>query len=77
MTKDYWLATDDKTGKTIVIVPIEKVDNSFDAKRIANRHFKDKVNNLHCYAGFKNGDKVESRTDLMANVNCWMVWREK
>lgn len=77
MTKDYWIATNDKTGKPIVIVPIEKADNMFEAKKIANRYFKDKAINLHCRVGFKKGDKIESRTSLLDPVNCWMVWRYK
>lgn len=75
MTKDYYLATNDKTGKTIVIVPSDKALTTFDAKAIANRHFKVKKNNLHCFAGVKKGNKVESRTLLTQDVNCWMVWR--
>lgn len=76
MTKvRYWLATNDKNGKTIVIVPMLKASTMFDAKKVANKYFKEKINNLHCYAGFMKGNKIESRTHLTQDVNCWMVWR--
>lgn len=75
MIKDFCLATNDKDGKTIVIVPNNKAKNMFDAKKIANRHFKEKLNNLHCMAGVKRGNKIESRSELTQSVNCWMVWR--
>ena len=75
MTKDYVLAVNDKNGKTIVIVPTAKADNMFEAKAIANKHFKIKKSNLHCVAGVKKGKKIESRTELTQEVNCWMVWR--
>lgn len=74
-TRDYWLANNDKNGKTIVIVPTTKAKNMFDAIAVANRHFKVKKNDLHCYAGFMKGNKIESRTHLTMDVNCWMVWR--
>lgn len=74
-TRDYWIATDDKDGKTIIVVPTSKAINMFDAKKIANKYFKVKINNLHCYAGAKKGNKIESRTELTQEVNCWMVWR--
>lgn len=76
MDKGYLLATNDKTGKTMVIVPNK--DNSiraFDAMAIANRHFKIKVDNLHIVAGVKKGNKVESVNNLNDKGNCWMVWR--
>lgn len=73
----YWLATNDETKKTMVIVPISAAETIFEAKKIANRHFKVKVENLHCYAGVKKGDKVENITSLSERSNCWMVWRYK
>ena len=75
MVKDYLLATNDKDGKTIVIVPTKKAKTMFDAVAIANRHFKVKKNTLHCCAGFMKGNKIESRSYLTMDVNCWMVWR--
>ena len=77
MKRDYWIATNDETGKTIVIVPITNASDAFRAQTIANRHFKVKVENLHCYAGVKRGDKIESITSLSEKSNCWMVWRDK
>ena len=74
-TRDYWLATNDKNGKTIVIVPTTKAKTMFDAIAVANNYFKIKKNDLHCYAGFMKGNKIESRTHLTMDVNCWMVWR--
>jgi len=74
-TKDYWIATNDETGKTIVIVPITNASDAFRAQTIANRHFKIKASDLHCIAGTKKGNKIESRTELTQEVNCWMVWR--
>lgn len=73
----YWLATNDETKKTMVIVPISAAETLFKAKKIANRHFKVKILDLYCYAGVKKGDKVESITSLSEKSNCWMVWRYK
>lgn len=76
-TRDYWLATNDKNGKTIVVVPMNRASDMFEAKKIANKYFREKLNNLHCYAGAKKGNKIESRTELTQEVNVWMVWRYK
>ena len=73
----YWLAEEAKTKKTMVIIPITAAETIFEAKKIANRHFKVKASDLHCYAGVKKGDKVESITSLSERSNCWMVWRDK
>ena len=75
MIKDYWMATNDETGKTMVIVPIEKAADAFEAMKVANRHFKIKVDRLHCIAGVKKGNKVEGRDRLSGPATCWMVWR--
>ena len=71
----YWLAEEAETKKTMIIIPITAAETIFKAKKIANKHFKVKVSDLHCYAGVKKGNKVESRTLLTQDVNCWMVWR--
>ena len=71
----YWLAEDDATGKTMVIVPARSVKDAFEAMKVANRYFKIKVENLHCIAGTKKGDKVKGRDSLSKSTNCWMVWR--
>lgn len=77
MKKDYYLATDDKTGKTIVVVPLSSAIDALSALKVANRHFKVKKEDLHCVSGLKNGNHVESRDRLSSPVNCWMVWRRK
>lgn len=75
-TRDYWLATNDETGKTVVIVPNRsQVLTAQDALAIANRHFKIKVEKLHIAAGVRKGNKVASVDDLNETGNCWMVWR--
>lgn len=74
-TRDYWIATNDETGKTIVIVPITNASDAFRAQTIANRHFKVKASDLHCIAGVKKGNKVEGRESLSQDVNVWMVWK--
>ena len=71
----YWLANDDKTGKSMVIVPLYSAIDAFSAMKVANKHFKTKLDNLHCVSGIKNRDKIESRDRLSGPVNCWMVWR--
>lgn len=73
----YWLAEETETKKTMVIIPITAAETIFEAKKIANRHFKVKTLDLHCYAGVKKGDKVENITSLSERSNCWMVWRYK
>ena len=74
--KNYLLATNDETGKTMVIVPNRsQVLTAQDALAIANRHFKIKVENLHIAAGVRKSNKVESVDDLNETGNCWMVWR--
>lgn len=75
MNKEFWLATNDETGKTIVIVPLASAIDAFSAMKVANKHFKVKLDNLHCVSGIKNRDKIESRDRLSGPVNCWMVWR--
>ena len=75
MIKNYWVATNDETGKTMIIVPIERAEDAFAAKKIANKHFKVKLDRLHCIAGIKKGSKVEGRDRLSDHANCWMVWR--
>lgn len=75
MIKDYWLATNDDTGKTMVIVPTTRAKDAFEAMKIANKYFKVKVESLHCIAGIKRGDKIKGRDRLSGHVNCWMVWR--
>ena len=75
MSKEYYMATNDETGKTIVIVPDTVAKDAFEAMKIANKHFKVKVESLHCMAGIKKGDKVQSRDRLDGPVNCWMIWR--
>lgn len=47
------------------------------ATKVANKHFKGKLDSLHCVSGLKNRDKVESVDRLSGPVNCWMVWRDK
>lgn len=76
-TRDYWIATNDETGKTIVIVPLQSAIDAFSAMKVANKHFKVKLDSLHCASGLKNRDKVESVDRLSGPVNCWMVWRDK
>ena len=76
-TRDFWLATNDETGKTIVIVPLRSAIDAFSAMKVANKHFKVKLDDLHCVSGIKNRDKIESRDRLSGPVNCWMVWRDK
>lgn len=75
--KDYYLATNDKTGETIVVVPLHKAIVAFDAMKIANKYFKTKTTSLHCVSGIMNKakGKIESRDRLSGPVNCWMVWR--
>ena len=74
--KEYLLATNDATGKTIVIVPDQvHVYTAFDARVIANKHFKAKADSLHVMAGIRKGNKIESVDDLNSKANCWMVWR--
>lgn len=75
MIKEYWIATNDETGKTIVIVPSTQAADAFRAQTIANKHFKVKASELHCMAGVKKGNKIESRTSLSEDTNCWMVWK--
>lgn len=76
MEKSYLLATNDETGKTIVIVPNKtQAYRAEEALAIANRHFKIKVDALHIAAGVRKGNKVESVDDLNETGNCWMVWR--
>lgn len=76
--KNYLLASNDKTGKTVVIVPNRsQVLTAQDALAIANRHFKVKVSELHSAAGVRKGNKVASVDDLNETGNCWMVWRNK
>lgn len=75
-TRDYWIATNDETGKTMVIVPNKsQVLTAQDALAVANRHFKIKVEKLHIAAGVRKGNKVASVDDLNETGNCWMVWR--
>lgn len=73
--KDYYLATNDKTGKTVVVVPLSSAIDVFDAMKVANKYFKVKKRDLHFVSGIMNKDKVESRDRLTGPVNCWMVWR--
>lgn len=74
--KEYLLATNDATGKTIVIVPDQvHVYTAFDVRVIANKHFKVKSDSLHVCAGIRKGNKVESLDNLNTKGNCWMVWR--
>lgn len=75
MKKDYYLATNDKTGKTVVVVPLSSAIDAFDAMKVANKHFKVKKEDLHCVSGIMKKNKVESRDRLTGPVNCWMVWR--
>ena len=75
MIKDYWLATNDETGKSMVIVPITRAADAFEAMKVANKHYKTKVESLHCIAGIKKGSKVEGRDRLSDHANCWMIWR--
>lgn len=76
LEKPYLLATNDETGRTMVIVPNRTQELRADeAMVIANRHFKRKVDNLHIAAGVRKGNKVESVDDLNETGNCWMVWR--
>ena len=76
LEKPYLLATNDETGRTMVIVPNRTNELRADeAMVIANRHFKRKVSNLHVAAGVRKGNKVESVDDLNETGNCWMVWR--
>lgn len=75
MNKEFWLATNDETGKTIVIVPLTSAKDAFSAMKVANKHFKTKLDNLHCVSGIKTRNKIESRDRLSGPVNCWMVWR--
>ena len=77
MKRDYWIATNDETGKTIVIVPLQSAIDAFSAMKVANKHFKVKLDSLHCVSGLKNRDKVESVDRLSSPSNCWMVWRDK
>lgn len=74
---DYTIYINDKTGKPVIVVPIEK--NPLDSQRavkIANRHFKAKVETLMVSAGVRKGNKVSSVDDLSAKADCWMVWRK-
>ena len=75
MKKEYYLATNDKTGKTVVVVPLASAIATSQAIRVANKYFKTKTGNLHCVSGIMNKDKVESRVRSTGPVNCWMVWR--
>ena len=75
MKKEFELFTNDKNGKTIVVVSNGNGETAFDAQKIANKHFKGKTNELHVCAGIRKGKKVESLDDLNAEPNCWMVWR--
>ena len=76
MEKSYLLATNDETGKTMVIVPNKTQEyRAEEALAIANRHFKIKVDALHIAAGVRKGNKVVSVDDLNETGNCWMVWR--
>ena len=75
MKKEYYLATNDKTGKTVVVVPLASAIDAFGAIKVANKYFKVKKEDLHCVSGIMNKDKVESRDRLTGPVNCWMVWR--
>lgn len=76
MEKSYLLATNDETGKTMVIVPNKtQAYRAEEALAIANRHFKIKVDALHIAAGVRKGNKVVSVDDLNETGNCWMVWR--
>lgn len=75
-TRDFWLATNDETGKIMVIVPNRsQALTAQDALAVANRHFKIKVEKLHIAAGVRKGNKVASVDDLNETGNCWMVWR--
>lgn len=75
--EDYYLATNDKTGKTVVVVPLASAIDAFDAMKVANKYFKVKKEDLHCVSGIMNKakGKIESRDRLSGPVNCWMVWR--
>lgn len=75
MNKEYYLATNDNTGKTVVVVPLSSAIDAFDAMKVANKHFKVKKEDLHCVSGIMKKNKVESRDRLTGPVNCWMVWR--
>ena len=76
MKTDYTIYVNDKTGNTVVVVPIEK--NPLDSRRaliIATRHFKSKTDKLTVVAGIRKGDKVCSVDSLSQKPDCWMVWR--
>lgn len=75
MRKLYELFTNDKNGKTIVVISNGNGETAFDAQKIANRHFKESTASLHVCAGIRKGNKVESLDDLSTHPNCWMVWR--
>ena len=74
-TKGYLLATNDKDGSTIVVVPYSECKWIWDAAVVANRYFKTKKESLHIRAGFRKGNKVSELDDLNTKANCWMVWR--